>query len=49
MRCYAESGALPGDHRDPFDRMLAAQSQMEDIAIVTDDPAFEAYEVRRFW
>ena len=43
------AGALPGDHRDPFDRMLAAQSQMEDVAILTDDEAFEAYDVRRFW
>ena len=43
------AGSLPGDHRDPFDRMLAAQSQMEDVAVVTDDVAFDAYDVRRFW
>ena len=43
------AGSLPDNHRDPFDRMLAAQSQMEDVAIVTDDPAFETYDVRRFW
>ena len=43
------AGNLPGDHRDPFDRMLVAQSQIEDVALVTDDDAFEAVDVRRFW
>jgi PIN domain nuclease of toxin-antitoxin system len=43
------AGRLPGDHRDPFDRMLIAQSQMEDVALVTDDDVFEAFDVRRFW
>jgi PIN domain nuclease of toxin-antitoxin system len=43
------AGRLPGEHRDPFDRMLIAQSQMEDVALVTDDDVFEAFDVRRFW
>lgn len=43
------AGRLPGDHRDPFDRMLIAQSQMEDIALVSDDEAFDSFDVRRFW
>ena len=43
------AGRLPGAHRDPFDRMLIAQAQLEDVAIVTDDEAFEPYQVRRFW
>jgi PIN domain nuclease of toxin-antitoxin system len=45
----ARLGKLPGEHRDPFDRMLIAQSQMEDVALVTDDEAFDAFEVRRLW
>ena len=43
------AGRLPGVHRDPFDRMLIAQSQIEDVALVTDDEAFDAFDVRRFW
>jgi PIN domain nuclease of toxin-antitoxin system len=43
------AGHLPGEHRDPFDRMLIAQSQMEDVALVSDDEAFDAFDVRRFW
>jgi PIN domain nuclease of toxin-antitoxin system len=43
------AGRLPGVHRDPFDRMLIAQSQIEDIALVSDDEAFDRFEVQRFW
>jgi PIN domain nuclease of toxin-antitoxin system len=43
------AGRLPGEHRDPFDRMLIAQSQMEDVALVSDDEAFDTFDVRRFW
>lgn len=43
------AGRLPGVHRDPFDRMLIAQSQIEDIALVSDDEAFDKFEVQRFW
>jgi PIN domain nuclease of toxin-antitoxin system len=43
------AGNLTVDHRDPFDRMLIAQSQLEDVAIVTDDDVFDDYHVRRFW
>lgn len=44
-----KAGRLPGHHRDPFDRMLIAQSQMEDIALLSDDEAFDNFDVRRFW
>ena len=37
---------LPWHHRDPFDRLLIAQAQVEGIAIVTDDPRFSAYGVQ---
>lgn len=37
--------ALPAHHRDPFDRMLVAQAQLEALALVTADDALSAYEV----
>lgn len=37
--------SLPHHHRDPFDRILVAQSQVEHLPILTSDPKFEAYEV----
>jgi PIN domain nuclease of toxin-antitoxin system len=43
------AGRLPGEHRDPFDRMLVAQSQMEDIGLISDDETFDNFDVRRFW
>ena len=43
------AGRLPGDRRDPFDRMLIAQAQLEDLPIVSDDNVFDGYGVTRFW
>jgi PIN domain nuclease of toxin-antitoxin system len=43
------AGLLPGPHRDPFDRMLVAQSQAEDLPLVSNDEIFDAYGVRRIW
>jgi PIN domain nuclease of toxin-antitoxin system len=42
-------GLLPGPHKDPFDRMLIAQAQAEDIPVISNERAFEAYGVRRLW
>ena len=39
------AGALPLHHGDPFDRMLVAQAQVEDLTLVTRDPALQAYDV----
>jgi PIN domain nuclease of toxin-antitoxin system len=36
---------LPRRHADPFDRLLIAQAQLEELTIVTSDPAFDAYDV----
>ena len=36
---------LPMHHRDPFDRLLVAQAQLEDLLILTADPQLEPYEV----
>jgi PIN domain nuclease of toxin-antitoxin system len=43
------AGGLAGEHRDPFDRMLIAQAQLEDVAIISDDTVFDGYGVRRVW
>jgi PIN domain nuclease of toxin-antitoxin system len=37
------------DHRDPFDRMLAAQSTQERMPLVTRDRAFEQFEIQTLW
>jgi PIN domain nuclease of toxin-antitoxin system len=36
---------LPAHHRDPFDRLLVAQAQIEDVPIVTADPVMARYDV----
>jgi PIN domain nuclease of toxin-antitoxin system len=38
--------ALPFHHKDPFDRLLIAQSIEEDLTLVTADPQFSAYSVK---
>ena len=43
------AGALPLHHNDPFDRLLIAQAQLENLVIVTPDEAFAAYEVEKLW
>ena len=43
------AGSLPGPHRDPFDRVLIAQSQAEDLPLVTVDPVFGLYGVKVIW
>ena len=40
---------LPLHHRDPFDRLLIAQSIIENIAIISSDSIFDAYGIRRIW
>lgn len=41
--------ALPGHHRDPFDRILIAQAQLESLPILTRDEAFSRYAVETVW
>ena len=36
---------LPLHHRDPFDRLLIAQSQVENIPVISSDAAFDSYEI----
>ena len=47
---YADAQAgLPRHHGDPFDRLLAAQAKVEDIALVSADAVFDQYGVDRIW
>ena len=41
-----EAESLPLHHRDPFDRMLIAQSRREDLVLLTGDRVFTRYDVR---
>jgi PIN domain nuclease of toxin-antitoxin system len=45
LRHAAALGELSSHHRDPFDRMLIAQAQVDGLAIVTRDSAFALYDV----
>lgn len=40
---------IPMHHRDPFDRMLIAQSITEDWPVITANPVFKKYSVRVIW
>jgi len=40
---------LPDHHRDPFDRLLIAQANLEDMVLVTADRVIEKYPVRLLW
>jgi len=43
------AGSLPRIHRDPFDRLLVAQSQLENLPILTSDPTIARYGVSVIW
>jgi PIN domain nuclease of toxin-antitoxin system len=43
------AGALPGPHKDPFDRMLIAQAMADDMILVSNEQHFDVYGVRRLW
>jgi PIN domain nuclease of toxin-antitoxin system len=43
------AGWLPGTHRDPFDRMLAAQALEENMLLASKDPALDGFGVQRIW
>jgi len=43
------AGRLPGDHGDPFDRLIAAQALEEGLTVVTRDPAFVAFGCTVLW
>lgn len=49
IRHGVEAGRLPLIHRDPWDRMLAAQAIVEDMAIVSNDEKLSALGAKRVW
>jgi PIN domain nuclease of toxin-antitoxin system len=49
VRHAQRAGNLVGHHQDPFDRMLIAQAMLEDLTLVSNERAFDAYGVRRLW
>ena len=40
---------LPWHHRDPFDRLLVAQANLEGLALISHDAELDAYGIRRIW
>jgi PIN domain nuclease of toxin-antitoxin system len=49
FRHVCRVATLPFHHRDPFDRLLAAQAIEEGLTVVSRDRVFRAYGVRRIW
>ena len=43
------AGKLEGAHQDPFDRILAAQALLENLALLSNDRELDAFGVRRVW
>jgi len=44
-----ELNTLPSIHKDPFDRLLIAQSNLEDLTLVSKDSKFSGYSVNVLW
>ena len=49
VRHAQRAGNLIEHHRDPFDRMLIAQALIEELTLVSNEKAFDAYAVSRLW
>ncbi len=49
VRQVVRAGRLANHHKDPFDRMLAAQALDLDIPLLSGDESFDRYGVRRVW
>jgi PIN domain nuclease of toxin-antitoxin system len=45
----AKVATLPFHHRDPFDRLLIAQSLVEQMPLISNETLFDAYKVMRLW
>ena len=43
------AGQFQQDHRDPFDRILAAQALLEGVPLITADPAFAQFPISLLW
>ena len=43
------AGRLTAEHRDPFDRIIAAQALAEDIPVLSTDVKLDSFAIRRIW
>ena len=43
------AGGFAVDHKDPFDRMLAAQATLEAVPLITSDPVFADFQIETAW
>ena len=49
LRQLVDVAQLPFHHRDPFDRLIAAQARTEKLIVVSGDEVFDSYGVNRWW
>ena len=49
FRQIMRSASMERHHGDPFDRMLVAQAQEEDLPLISRDPIFDNYGITRIW
>lgn len=49
LRHTAALIAMPFYHRDPFDRLIVAQAQVEALPLVSNDPLLDRYGIERVW
>ena len=49
FRHAGAAGSMNIAHKDPFDRLLIAQAQVEDMVLVSNEKLFDDYAVRRLW
>ena len=43
------AGEMNIAHKDPFDRLLIAQAQVEDMVLVSNEAMFDGFAVKRLW
>jgi PIN domain nuclease of toxin-antitoxin system len=43
------AGAFPSSHKDPFDRLIAAQAILEQLTLLSADPMMDGFGVQRIW
>lgn len=43
------AGAMAIPHKDPFDRLLIAQAQADDLVLVSNEALFDGFSVKRLW
>lgn len=49
VRHAQRAGGMSVTHQDPFDRMLIAQAQIDDLALVSNESLFDDYTIQRIW